>query len=99
VNHEERYRAYRSFSFLCYAVGNMTFMDNLAFTTDDLYEEVKTKAREEGAMTREAWHEIVDEVLDDKTEFQEMDDDEDLAQLREALQARYSDFEAETEVM
>lgn len=74
-------------------------MDNLAFTVDDLYEEVKAKAREEGALTREDWHEMVDEVLDDKFEFQEIDDDEDIAQLREALQARYDDFTVETEVM
>ncbi len=74
-------------------------MDNLAFTVDDLYEEVKEKAREEGAMSREDWHEMVDEVLDDKFEFQEIHDDEDVAQLKEALQARYDDFMVETEVM
>ena len=60
-----------------------------------LLEEVITKAREEGATSQEVWNELVEQVLDDHSRLQEVDNDDDLVAMREALQARWGDYEAE----
>ena len=70
-------------------------MDNLAFDLEELFVEAKEKATAEGAMEREEWDQIVEELLEDKRQFQEMDDDEDMESIKESLQARFDDFLAE----
>jgi len=74
-------------------------MENLSLDLEELFQEVKTRAEAEGAYSQEEWNELVEEVLDGKREFAEIDDDEDWVHLREALQARYQDFEGEVEEM
>lgn len=74
-------------------------MDNLAFNRNDLYNEVAELARAEGALSREAWNGIVETMLANKSEFQEMDDDADFAQLQADLKAKFSDFEQGIGVM
>ena len=61
----------------------------------ELYEQVKDRAFTEGAFAREEWDSIVDDLLDSKREFEEISDDVDWAEIREALQAKYDDFEAD----
>lgn len=70
-------------------------MENLTLNLEELYEQVKDRAFTEGAFTREEWDDIVDEILDSKREFEEISDDVDWAEIREALQAKYDDFEAD----
>ncbi len=74
-------------------------MDNLAFSLEDLYVEVKERALAEGALSREEWDELVESVLDEKREFEEINDDDDWGEMRESLQARYDDFRAEVPEM
>jgi len=71
-------------------------MDNLAFDLEELFVEAKEKATAEGAFEREQWDQIIEELLEDKRQFQEMDDDEDLVSIKESLQARFDDFLAES---
>lgn len=67
-------------------------MDNLTFSIEDLYEEVKEKAFGDGAFSREEWNDLIDELLEEKRGTMEIDDDDDWRYITEALQARYEDF-------
>ncbi len=74
-------------------------MENIDLNIETLYGEVKERAEAEGAASREEWNDLVQEVLDEKREFGEIHDDEDVSELREVLQARYEDFESGVEEM
>lgn len=60
---------------------------------EEIYEEVRERAEKEGAFSREEWNDIVDEVLEERREAGSMHDDDDWAQIREALQGRYEEAE------
>lgn len=72
-------------------------MDYLTLNLEELFEEVKTRATDEGAFSKEEWDSIVDDVLEAKHEFGEMHDDEDQSQIREALKTRFEEFEGEVQ--
>lgn len=70
-------------------------MENLTLNLQELFEEIKERAFADGAYAREEWGDIVDEVIEEKREVQEIHDDVDLTEMREALKARFDEFEAE----
>lgn len=70
-------------------------MENLTLNLEELYEQVKERAFTEGAFTREEWDDIVGDLLDSKREFEEVHDDVDWEEIKEALRARFDEFEAE----
>ncbi|MEY4744463.1 MAG: hypothetical protein RL272_408 [Candidatus Parcubacteria bacterium] len=70
-------------------------MENLTLNLEDIYEQIKERAFTDGAFSREEWDGLVDDVLDSKREFEEISDDVDWEEMREALRARYDEFEAE----
>lgn len=74
-------------------------MENLAVNLEEIFNEVKDKAMEEGALGRDEWNELVEQILEDKRQFSELHDDESWVEIRESLQARYDDFMSETEEM
>lgn len=64
----------------------------MTFSIEDLFEEISNRAQGEGAFSREEWHDIIDEVLEEKRGEEEMDDDDDFQYVLESLQARFEDF-------
>lgn len=74
-------------------------MENLTVNLEELFNEVKDRAMDEGALSREEWNELVEEMLDEKRQFSELHDDDSWVEIRESLQARYDDFMSETEEM
>ncbi len=66
---------------------------------EELFNEIKDRAMEEGALGRDEWHDLVDEILEDKRQFSELHDDESWSEIRESLLARYDDFMSETDEM
>lgn len=74
-------------------------MENLTVNLEELFDEVKDRALEEGALAREEWNELVEELMDEKRQFSELHDDDSWTEIRESLQARYDDFMSETEEM
>jgi len=74
-------------------------MENLSFTAEELFDEAAERARAEGATTEAEWRDVVEALLDDKREFMEIDDDEDVAQLIEELAQRYGDYRASVDAM
>lgn len=75
--------------------GKIHCMENLTFNLETFYEEIKERAFTEGAFSREEWDDLVVEMLDSKREFEEVHEDLDWTEVREALQARYDDFQAD----
>ncbi|TAL20688.1 hypothetical protein EPN90_00275 [Patescibacteria group bacterium] len=65
----------------------------LSYNLEDLYEEVSERAREAGVASEEVWNELVETVLDERLNWGEVDVDDDITTMREALQAKWSDFE------
>jgi hypothetical protein len=74
-------------------------MENLTVNLEELFNEMKDRAIDEGALSREEWNELVEEILEEKRQFSELHDDDSWVEIRESLQARYDDFMSETEEM
>lgn len=60
-------------------------------STENLLLELKRRAKQELVMTEDAYEELVDELLAEKIEWGELDEDEDVQGLREDLIGRWPD--------
>ncbi|MEK9152270.1 MAG: hypothetical protein AAB692_02795 [Patescibacteria group bacterium] len=65
------------------------------FDIEETFIQIKERALEEGIFEKEAWDELVEEMLDEKREFAELDNDADWTEIQEALQARFDEFAEE----
>jgi hypothetical protein len=74
-------------------------MENLTFDIEEIYAALCDRARDEGALSREEWDALAETVLEEKREWQEMDDDEDVDAALEALKARFDDFISDVDVV
>lgn len=70
-------------------------MEFLTFDIEELYQAVKERALAEGAFTPEAWSDVIDMVIQDREEFAEVHDDEELSAIKEDLKARFEEFAKE----
>jgi hypothetical protein len=70
-------------------------MENLTFDPEELFEAAKERALAEGAFTHEESSDIVDMVIQDREEFGEVHDDEELSAVKEVLKSRFEDFKRE----
>lgn len=70
-------------------------MENLTFDLEELYQAVKERALAEGAYTHEEWSDVIDMTLQDREEFGEVHDDEELSAVKEHLKARFDEFKGE----
>ncbi|HRH22225.1 MAG TPA: hypothetical protein PLJ58_03405 [bacterium] len=57
--------------------------------TGDMYQLIKTKVREQGAYDLDAYSEIVDEVIDYYLEKGKIDDDDNMAFIKDQLMAMH----------
>lgn len=70
-------------------------IENLAHNREEIFNEVKERAREEGAYSKEAWDDLVEEVIEEHRSVGEMHDDEDLMRLKDEVQERFGEFSQE----
>lgn len=70
-------------------------IEYLSYNLEDLFAELKDRARAEGAYSQEAWDDLVEEIIDEHVRVGEIEDDDELQSMREALRARFPDFSAE----
>ncbi len=70
-------------------------MENLTFDLEELYMAVKERALAEGAYSPEEWSDVIDMTLQDREEFGEVHDDEELSAVKEQLKARFEDFKGD----
>lgn len=64
-------------------------MENLDFVLNEVFNTVLERRQLQGSFTQEEYVDLVEEVLEEKRELGEIDDDDDLNQAKEALEARW----------
>ena len=69
----------------------------LNYTVNDLYEEVVERAKEQGVTTEEQWNDIVEAILAERADWGEVDIDDDVVGMRDALNLRWKEFEEKTQ--
>ncbi len=72
-------------------------MDNLVFDLNTVWREVIVTMEEQGVFDQEAYNDTIDEVLEEKRELGELDDDSDIEDFRHALRHRWSEAQEEFE--
>lgn len=72
-------------------------VEMLSHNVEDLYDELCDRAAEAGVTTQEAWNELVEEILDEHLNWGELDVDDDVTGLREALQEKWTKFDEKLE--
>ena len=68
-------------------------MDLTSLTAEEILQEIHDLAQYQGIASREAWDELVDEVVDAHLDLAEFNQDEDLESLKETLKAGWSEYE------
>lgn len=72
-------------------------MDNIVFDLNGVFNEIITRLQEEGAYDRDAYYDMVDEILDEKLDTGFLTDDDDIEEMREVLKRRWPDAEQQFE--
>lgn len=68
-------------------------VENLEYNPQELYEMVRERAEAEGVTTQEAWNDMVEFVLNEKLDGAEVEDDDNVEELRDDLRSRYKDYQ------
>lgn len=63
---------------------------------EDLYAEISDLARDQGVASREAWDEMVDDVVEDHLDLGELDLDQDTEGMKDVLRTRWQNYKEES---
>ncbi|MBI2984211.1 MAG: hypothetical protein HYY50_01125 [Candidatus Kerfeldbacteria bacterium] len=66
-------------------------MQNLTFDLNEVFHEIINRMQEEGAFEQQAYFDLVEEVLEEKREAGELDDDANIEELEDKLRHRWSE--------
>lgn len=69
-------------------------VENLLYTDEGLFREIRDRATQLGISSREEWDDLVEETIEEHRRVGEFDDDEDLENLEDTLKQRYGEYEA-----
>lgn len=69
-------------------------MDNITFDLNGVINEIITRMEEEGAYDREAFYDLVEEVLEEKRTSGALTDDDDIEEMEDVLKKRWPEVEA-----
>jgi hypothetical protein len=72
----------------------MANLDTLSHA--ELFSEISDLAREEGISDQIEWNELCDEVIESHLNLGELNDDQDLEQIRQSLHLGWSDYQQES---
>ncbi len=72
-------------------------MENLTFDLNTVFNEVITRMEQQGAFDQEAYFDLVEEVLEEKREMAELDDDANIEELEDKLRHRWPEAQARFE--
>ncbi len=67
-------------------------VENLEYNPEELYDMVRERAETEGVTTQAAWDDMVEVVLNEKVDWAEVEDDDNISELRDGLRNRYADY-------
>lgn len=73
-------------------------MSITTLTLEDLYLELSDLARDQGINEKEAWDELIDEVVEGHLDLGELDLEQDTEGMKELLRARWPAFKKESAV-
>jgi hypothetical protein len=68
-------------------------MDNIVFDLNGVFNEIITRMEDEGAFDRDAYFDLVEEVLEEKLDLGVITDDDDIVEMKEVLKKRWPDAE------
>lgn len=68
--------------------------ENLTFNVNEVLREAVNRMQEDGAFSKEAYEDIVDEIIEHKIERGELDPDDDTTEYKEELRTRWPEAEA-----
>ncbi len=68
-------------------------MDNLTFSEEEIFERIVEEGMMQGVAGEEAYHSLVDEVVDDMLRMGELDEDQNIEGHLTHLKARFAEFE------
>lgn len=68
-------------------------MDNIVFDLNGVFNEIITRMEDEGVGDREAFYDLVEEVLEEKREAGVLTDDDDIEEMEDVLKKRWPDAE------
>lgn len=67
-------------------------MENLSFDLQELFEEIVAEGQAQGVNNEEAYHQLVDDTLEDHRRVQEVHDDQNLEGYLAQLKARWPEY-------
>lgn len=67
--------------------------ENLHFNLESVFKEILERRQNQGAFDREAYDQIVEDVIDEKLDRGELNDDDNIQGWKEQLQNRWGDVE------
>lgn len=67
-------------------------MENLSFDLQELFEEIVAEGQVQGVNNEEAYHQLVDDTLEDHRRVQEVNDDQNLEGYIAQLKARWPEY-------
>lgn len=70
-------------------------MEVNSYTLEDALQEIWDRALEQGVGTKEAWDELVVEVIEDHVDLGQMDSDQDTENWKEVLKHRWQEYRVE----
>lgn len=68
-------------------------MDNLTFSEEEIFERIIEEGMMQGVSGEEAYHTLVEEVIDDMLRMGELDEDQNIEGHISHLRARFAEFE------
>ena len=72
-------------------------MENISFDLNAVFNEIIIRLQESGAFDQQAFFDMVEEVLEEKREVGELDDDANIEELEDKLRHRWPDAQASFE--
>ncbi len=70
-------------------------MEFIDANLDEMFQELRALRETQGLLTKEEYHELVDDYLDEKRDVGELPDDYNFSGAREALRAKWPEIEEE----
>ncbi len=71
--------------------------ENITFSLNHVFREIITRMEDDGAFSRAAYDDLVDEIIEHKIERGELDPDDDVEEYKEQLRHRWPEAEASFE--
>lgn len=67
--------------------------ENLEYSVEELYEQVRQMAATEGVESQEQWDDMVEVILNQKVDWAEVDNNDDVVGMREELRMKYKEYQ------